>query len=278
MNKEDFEVDPNGLQQVIIYLVKNLNELSDKFNSIQNQLADFRNTITDTNDTMDQKIEERIDLQNIRLRVRRVDEDDSEDGESSSRSGSTLIPNEYNYDEMKEEIENLKSQFFDLDCRVIGCESYSRKDCLILSGIPSNISHDALESEVLNILYYLGVTINDRNEVAAVHRLPQRRQSKYPPRVIVKFVNRKVVDKTMSLSAAGNWRNVRKQMGYGVRFFSSLCPKMDEALRNCKTLKDENIIHSYFIRNGYCMIVENEGDKPFKIVHPKVLQDQFLVS
>ena len=121
----------------------------------------------------------------------------------------------------------------------------------------------------------MGVKNVDRKEVSALHRLPKRRQSQYPPRVIVKFVNRKIVDKTLKLSAAGCWKNVRKEMGYGLRFYSALCPKNEEALRNCKTLKEEGLIFSYFIRNGFCMIVEKEGDKPFKILHPKVLKDQF---
>ncbi len=279
MNKEDFEIVPNGLQQVLIYVVKNLNELTDRFSSIQQQISDFRDSIDDKDDMIDQKIEQRLDNKNIRIRLRPVNDDGSEDGgdddDSSSSSGSLPDPSDYRFEEMKLEIERLKSQCYELDCRLIGCESYSRRDCLIISGIPSKISDDALETEVLNVLHHMGVKNVDRKEVSALHRLPKRRPSPYPPRVIVKFVNRKIVDKTLAMSAAGEWKNVRKEMGYGLRFYSCMSPKNEEVLRNCKTLKDEGIIHSYFIRNGYVMIVENEGDRPFKILHPKVLKDQF---
>ena len=161
-----------------------------------------------------------------------------------------------------------------MDERIIALESYSRRDCMIISGIPSQIKDDALEIEVMNALHYLGVKNLQRKEIIAVHRLPKRQDSPYPPRVIAKFINRKVVDRSLFLSKAGEWKNVRKEMGYGLRFYSCLSPKNEVVLRNCKSLK-EGTIYDYFIRNGYVLIVENEGDKPCKILSPKRLEDKF---
>ena len=149
---------------------------------------------------------------------------------------------------------------------------------MIISGIPANISDDALEAEIVNNLYYLGVHNVSKKEISACHRLGKRHSSPYPPRVIVKFINRKIVDKTLELAAAGNWRSIKKEMGHNLRFYSSLSPKNDLVFKSCKKLKEDGDIYCYFIRSGYVMVVEKEGDKPFKILHPQVLRQQYNID
>ncbi len=125
----------------------------------------------------------------------------------------------------------------------------------------------------MDILYHLGVKNVERSDIAACHRLGKYPGSRCPARVIVKFVNRKTVDS--SLYNKGNWKSVRQQMGHSIRLYACLSPKNEEALRMCTWLKNEEVIHDYFIRNGYCMVVENEGDKPYKVHRPQALNDAY---
>ena len=79
----------------------------------------------------------------------------------------------------------------------------------------------------------------------------------------------------MALKYSDNWEIVRKEMGHSIRLFSCLSPKNEECLRKCKWLKQEELIYDYFIRNGYVMIVDSEGDKPFKVPRPQSLNQWY---
>ena len=59
---------------------------------------------------------------------------------------------------------------FNLDCRLIENEQYSRRENLIISGIPENVTEDALELKVLQILETIGLSITSY-EIAACHGL-----------------------------------------------------------------------------------------------------------
>ena len=52
---------------------------------------------------------------------------------------------------LKAKIEDTKDMIFDLDCRIIQNEQYLRRESVIISGIPDNISHD-LEPTVIRTL------------------------------------------------------------------------------------------------------------------------------
>ena len=272
INKSDYIIDPNGLQVVMQYVVQNLNKVCDNFASLTRELSALSERVGDKD------IEQQINdcVRSLSVRIRPLPDEDTDYDTDDSRSVSdSLNPDDYKYDEMKLQIDELKNRCVELDERIIALESYSRRDCLIISGIPSRIKDDALETEVLNALHHLGVKNINRKEVIAVHRLPKRQDSPYPPRVIAKFVNRKIVEKSLMLSKAGEWKKVRTEMGYGLRFYSCISPKNEVVLRNCKSLKEDGSIYDYFIRNGYVLIVENEGDKPFKILSPSRLENKF---
>ncbi len=111
------------------------------------------------------------------------------------------------------------------------------------------------------------------DDIAACHRLYNPPRSRYPARVIVRFVNRKGVD--WCLSHPENLRNVKNALGLNIRFFESLSAKNTESLRVCKMLYDDHHIHKYYTRNGFVKVIENEGDEPVKICHPKMLRDRF---
>ena len=74
---------------------------------------------------------------------------------------------------------------------------YTRRNNIELSGISDTIDDDELEESVVGILNAIGVncTVND---IEACHRLPHARKSKRKhKRVITRFVNRKLCEKSL---------------------------------------------------------------------------------
>ena len=67
-------------------------------------------------------------------------------------------------------------------------EQYSRRESLVISGIPENISQADLEPTVLEILRNIGVHNLASYHISACHN------DTYPARTVVKFTNRKVAE------------------------------------------------------------------------------------
>ena len=60
-----------------------------------------------------------------------------------------------------------------------------------------------------------------------------------------------------------------------IRIFENLCKANEEALRICKWLQENEVIHDHFIRNGFVKIVKTAGGRPLKVRHPEYLRDKF---
>ena len=158
---------------------------------------------------------------------------------------------------------------------MIECEQYSRRESLVISGIPEDIDHNALEDKVLDILWTSGLNIR-KDEISACHRLYKPRNSRYPARVVVRFVNRKVAQIMLSRRKQ-NQVEVKRVLGLNIRFYESLCCRNEEVLRLCNWLSDQGMIHNHYLRNGFVKIIVNEGDRPFKICHPNVIKTKFQI-
>ena len=80
-----------------------------------------------------------------------------------------------------------------MDCRINHNNQYSRRENLIILGIPNSIRQQNLESEVLNILRVFGLKKIASYDIVACHRL-KGKNDKYPARSIIRFTNRKLVN------------------------------------------------------------------------------------
>ena len=222
------------------------------------------------NATIKKLWEDHMDLikQNL-MRDHRPNE--TTESESRTSSSSTPFDTRSQPDNTSSEIENLKKKIHELDCRIIDCEQYSRRDCFIISGIPKSIKDGVdLEETVLDIIYEIGLNLAS-DDIVACHRLPNNHGSR--SRVIVKFMNRKVAE--FCLAHKDRLNLVRENLGYNLRIYESLCKSNGESFRTCLWLKSEEVIHDFFVRNGSVFIVENEGGKPYKISHPESLRNMF---
>ena len=166
----------------------------------------------------------------------------------------------------------IEARIMELDVRVLECEQYSRRECLVISGVPAAIKGHDLQPTVIDILDKLGIEIVGK-DISAIHRLGISKDSRYPARVIVKFINRKILD--ICHERKDRLPNLQKELGMNIRFFDSLAQQNQESLRLCNWLKGNGLIHDHFLRNGFCKIIVAENDKPIKVPHPALLRDRF---
>ena len=144
-------------------------------------------------------------------------------------------------------------------------------ESLVISGIDESITQDKLEITVLDILRKIGLKISSY-EVTACHRLYNKNR-KYPSRTIIRFTNRKIVN--YCLKNRDRLLQYKKEINMNLRFYEHLTDINETVLKECHDLVKYGIIKSYFIRNGFVKIVINDGDIPFKIIHPQILYDKF---
>ena len=176
----------------------------------------------------------------------------------------------------KNDLDDVYDKFYDIECRVIQNEQYSRRENIIISGIPDNVNQKDLEKSVLNILNSIGMKISSY-EIAACHRLRKNRFDKFPAKTIVRFTNRQIVDYCLRHRNRLSDVKVTTFLGMNLRFYESLCFDNEQILKECYKLKKDGLLNNYLIRNGFVKIIKNEGDKPFKIIHPEILYDMFNI-
>ena len=147
-------------------------------------------------------------------------------------------------EELERIVKKLDDKLFDLDCRVVECEQYSRRENLVITGIPENVDDvHKLESTIIATLQSLGIYI-DQKDISACHRLgPYKQNARYPRSVIVRFVNRKIVHLAMNnRDKLWGLRNVLKM---NLRFYESLCSLNNDTRKMCNDLKRNGRIHDF---------------------------------
>ena len=199
-----------------------------------------------------------------------VANDDTVDGNDSK----VLASINAKFNGLTEWLNELEAQMLKMDSRVLECEQYSRRECVIISGVPEDIKEDQLEPTVINILKKLNITVYDE-DISAIHRLGAPRDPRYPSRVIVKFVNRKIAN--LCFERRDRLPDLRHTLHMNLRFYESLANLNQESLRLCNWLKEKNKIHDHFLRNGFSKVVVAEKDKPIKVPHPQFLRDKFEI-
>ena len=171
------------------------------------------------------------------------------------------------------DIDDLYERVYSLDCLLSECDQYTRRENLVISGIPEFINQQNLEYEVLKILKTIGVNNVSSYHIVACHRLKKNNNDKYPARTIVRFTNRKIVESC--LFKRERLLKLKKELKMNIRFYENLTKSNEKNLKECQNLYRHEVIQNYYIRNGFMKIVINQGDKAIKIIHQDILDNLF---
>jgi hypothetical protein len=227
-------------------------------------------------------------MEGIRARIHRnslssEDEDDEDDEDEyglNDLGNRTVVPDTTNsrpHDaEIKallKEIEQLKNENHRLDIRLIQTEQYSRRESMVFSGVPAIIPQECLQKVMLAVMICLGFKDLVYDDITACHRLWSSPESREPAKVIIKFINRKVVEG--ALAHPENLAHVKETLGLELTMSESLCAANAESQQVCKWLKENGHIHHFYSRNGFAKVVMENGSFPVKITHPDHLRKKF---
>ena len=172
----------------------------------------------------------------------------------------------------RKEFDNVNKNLYEMDCKILANNQYSRRENLIISGIPNYILHDDLENTVLKILQVFSLRELSSYHIVACHRLPSN-NGNYPERTIVRFINRKMamycVDNKDYISQCNGNLNMN------LRFFEDLAPDNEYILKVCRDLKYLSIIKDFVVRNGFTKVFLYNTNIPIKCAHPDDLHDMF---
>ena len=178
----------------------------------------------------------------------------------------------YKFENFNKDIEDLYDDLNSVDSKVLQLDQYTRRESIVISGIDKNISQNNLEFTVLKILRTIGLFSVSSYEITACHRL-YNKNNKYPPRTIVRFTNRKIVN--FCLLNRDKLIELKQVLNMNLRFYDHLTDNNESVLKECIQLEKYKLIDSYYIRNGLVKILVKAGDKPIKIYHTGHLFDKF---
>ena len=173
-----------------------------------------------------------------------------------------MIDDNENYDM---DFERIYEYLYEMDCRIIQNNQYSRRENLIISGIPNYICQQDLENTVINLLRVFGIKKISSYDIVACHRLKSKNE-KYLARTIVRFVNRKLVD--YCLSNRDYIVECKQNLKMNLRLYEDLSAINEHMLKECIKLKNTGIIKNFIIRNGNFKIFRKDSSKPIRLNHP----------
>ena len=164
-------------------------------------------------------------------------------------------------------------ELYIMDCKIIENNQYTRRESIIISGIPDNVTQDHLEETVVSVLRTFGLHSLSSYNISACHKLWKNKNDKFPARTIVRFTNRKMV--AFCLKNRDRLLEIRKDIKMNLRIYESLCVSNENVYKDCFNLKKYGIIKDYFLRNGFVKIVFADGNRVVKIKHPDDLYYYF---
>ena len=172
----------------------------------------------------------------------------------------------------------LESKIVSLESSINHVEQYGRRNNIVISGIPDDITDDDLEDTVTNILKDVDVHINN-NDLEACHRIGKSDARTGSEKTIVRLVNRKYCKK--ALLNRKNFIHINSETKYNFSrnnkvFINENLTKANKSIAFCgRKLKRANLIYSSYVREGVVHIKKSEQARPIKVIHINTLYEEF---
>ena len=168
--------------------------------------------------------------------------------------------------------EAMKNHIIVLERKCWSNEQYSRRECLEISGIPSDTEAGKLEETLLKVFEKLDVDVDPKN-VEDCHWLKTRNSSK---KVIIKLSKRKDADKIRQVKKKLKSLNL-ESMGISSPIFinDSLCAYYKKLWAKCKKLWLNKYIYGFWVSYGLIKIKVSEISLPVTITHDVDLENKF---
>ena len=184
-----------------------------------------------------------------------------------------------NYNNLKADLkvsksvtEAMKNHIIVLERKCWSNEQYCRRECLEISGIPSNTEAGKLGKTLLKVFEKVDVDVDHKN-VKDCHWLKTRNSSK---KVIIKLSKRGDADKIRQVKKKMESLNL-EWIGISSSIFinDSLCSYYKKLWSKCKKLWLNKYIYEFWVSYGLIKIKVSGSSLPVKITHDVDLEKKF---
>ena len=141
--------------------------LEDRFEELKKDFHSMFSKANEENERLKKRLDEEIE--NPRPLDGQERSSTNSTNSNSTDSADEVAP-QLTIIDLASQIDKLSNYFFELDCRVLECEQYSRRESIVISGIPNDVKHRELGDKVLHILRTIDCDIKG-TDISACHRL-----------------------------------------------------------------------------------------------------------
>lgn len=221
------------------YAINNDTEILTKLSEVQKEVASFQNELKHVNDRF-------IAVESELAITKRVNM------------------------ELVKRINDLEYRMTAAERKGYSNEQYSRKECIEVAGIPSNIAHEDLEGTIIKLLAKINCHVSVK-EIEACHRI-----SKKTDNVILKFSRRKDSDFALKWKKKLMDADLTDIGINGKVYINESLSPMNKSLRyKCKKLWEVDLLFGFWSYGGKVfMRLEEYGDR-YEINHVNDIEKHF---
>ena len=165
------------------------------------------------------------------------------------------------------ESDQTNARLHQLDRKIIKTSQYTRRQNLVIDGIPDHVPQEDLERVSIDIINKLDFPVSTY-EVEGCHRLP-RKNKNLPAPTIIRFTNRKIKEYCIR----NRWRLPKLGGNWKLSMRENLETENETVVEQCEILKREKFIDKFVISNGFVKVFYAKGGKSKKIEHPSDLDE-----
>ena len=167
-----------------------------------------------------------------------------------------------------------KKKTKDLELILHDTAQYVRRNNIEICNIPE-IFNENLEDKVIEICKLYGVDVTS-DDIEACHRLPKGKIKQVPATTIVRFVNRKNVERLLdNRKKEVDLENLGFPKDAKAYFNENLCPYYRHLWFKCRRLKQAGIVKYVWSGNGIVRIRRDDNSPAVKILHNDDLLEHF---
>ena len=172
-------------------------------------------------------------------------------------------------------IQKQTEHIYTLEKELTKLEQYGRRENIEITGIPSKITQQKLETEVLKIMKKIGLQHLCHYDIVGCHRVGQKNNNGIR-NTIVRFLHRKDTINCLKLKKNLHLCN---SMGYSnLTIIENLCPVNKSIFENLSELKKTGNVNEVWTFNGIVnyKLTEDKNEKPTKVYHKYDMENFFL--
>ena len=177
---------------------------------------------------------------------------------------------------LKKQVKELNKKCDDHEMSLNKIDQYSRRNNVIIEGIPSDVGNDKLEKKIVQMLAKVNIKVRE-DEIEAAHRLGKSRKT------IIRFVNRKYCSKL--LFRKNELRNLNtetlKELGFSnqVELYAqpNLTPFDQRIGYHCRNLRRKKVIDKTWFYSGsnYIKLLNSSDTDKIEVTHLNQLINLF---